>query len=822
MKLVISVIELARSSKIKIEKFKDDDTAVAFHTAAFVEHKDFSIAAKRLGLDETKLQTYIKEFVESGVNQVTISLDANRPATPKFRVRDEIGVAGSASLYDTFSEAIHASKDKQVIEWDCNFWACNLDIDFDKEYTPPPNQLINFITTVSPQPSMYWISRSGGCHLIYQAMGIFSAEELASIAAYQFTKRFPCHPPEFLHRSRNAPGEIHTVVADCNTDAIRSLLTDVSETDPVEYLANRGWSVGMRLPHTECPVNPHQRAEGNSPPVVIKENGIHCYVCERDEIRLGSRRPGIFSYAALMGNRVTTQISNCVKQFVHYGHAKHVLGSKVKSESMSRLIFSCLLKMQHGEDARVPLVFTAGEPNGLVRHSGYWCDSRGDVVALDKNSAILKQLPHCLKLSNDGTIYQDDVAREWLSQTVDQSVRGYYSVMSLRGIQFSQFQLLPSDKVYTVLNSDILAPVDMEKRRPRYLPQSARMRTADAWKILDKYFPKIDQKLIELLLVGRGCVEHRSGLPPMVFISGITGSGKTSHPQIAAAIAGDTMADVKFKRDTSKFDNALFTAKKTSSFFVFDEVFKFARAEGYTDVAAMEQLLGFTPNRQVYLIYVGTVCIGDLPLYIFCDTQIPVDVSCHEQIGRRMFTHHLATVLRWEPTMNEYGINEPRFLRSRGPDELIDAANAILSDVIDRHFTCPATDFAEVATSLGFKRLRDSEQVDERRKLIADFYVAVCNAPDIRDANDLKRWSREGFKIGRSDQRCPLYDAFISLQTEQESETILCRILEESDLQTILRLSEPCTVEIRKHGSKYAFRFAAVKSKKTNKDLAIC
>jgi hypothetical protein len=823
MKLVASKLELARSEKIRVDKFRRDGSLIVFYTGKFLEHTDYRAASSRLGVDEAIISQLIDSMFRAGKGN-EYQLDSSIEPKPKYRVRAETGSGKRASIHDDFDEALQyaTAGGETVIEWAGKYWTCIVDLDFDDDdLKPDGDTLLAFAATIRPSPAYYWLSKSGGLHMVYYADAIYSAEELASVAGYHFRRRYPNGGIEFLHRTRTPPGEYETCIPDTDTGVLKSLLLESTDTDCRAWLEERGWEPGQRHPHTDCPVNPSERAKKNTPPVVVFEDHIFCYICQRDGKCCGARQSGWFPIAALAGGRVNSQIATCVKNYVHWGHAKHVINAQINDEQVGRLVYSTLLKMQHGDDPRIALVFTAGEPNGLVRYDGFWCDYHGKPVNIEKGSAILRQLPHCNVANVNGTISPDHVACDWLTQNTDQSVRGYIPVTPIRGIMLTQFQTLPANKVFTVLNLPELSGEDMQTRRPVYVAANHRGDVDKAWEVLETILPGLDRKLIELLLVGRGCVEHRSGLPPMLFITGPTGSGKTSHMLVAAAIAGDRVSTVKLSRDADRFYNSILMAKQQGGFVFFDEFFKHAKQSGQTDVEAMENLLAFTGDNLVYLIYIGAVPLGQLPLFIWADTEIPQDVQAHEQIGRRVFHYHLNGELSWESTLAEHGIGEPGNLRLYGTKEVVAACNTILSHVIETYFTTPVTDFAEVAESLEIKRLRDSEAVEDKYTLIRELFQAVCDAPAITDASDKKRWSKNGFRVANMTGACKLYDAFEQCQTDAEKGTIACSMVGETDLVRALGFKYPAKLEVKKHGAKLAVRFVSLDDKYSNRGLIL-
>lgn len=814
MRIVIEQLTLPRTTKIKATKFDREGRLLGEFSGHFIEPKDYEGASKRLGVSEDLLRFALTQYRISEPKTYTQDIET-RPSKPMFRVREENGTRLSAKVFTDFTEALKDASPTQVIEWDNTTWIVNLDIDFPRD-APTATQLMRFIETLNPSPEKYWQSRSGvGAHLIYHAENVFDADELAAIAAYNIQRRFPNCRCEFLSRTRAVPAtsELFTQTQSANPDVLRTLLSTFSDVDIQAFLDSRGWVTGQRLPHSECPVNPSDKAKSNTPPVVIHADCVYCYVCNANGIRSGSSIAGRFPFAALSGRRVNTQISRCIEHFVHYGHARHVIRSKVDGENLARKVYSALLKLRYGDDARISAVFTAGEPYGLIRYQGYWTDNQGSLVEMTRTSPILKSLPHTQKVLGNGSVESVPIKIEWLAQAVDLSPVGYFPLVPIYGIQISQFQELPEDKLYSVQITPALLPEQHERVRPKYVPVPERIDMDTAWATLEAVFPGLCRELITCLIAARGCAEHRAGLPPMLFITGPTGTGKTTHIDIASAIVGDTNAKVYLNDERDRFMNQIVQSKRQSGFVNIDEVFKFGSQAKMKPIEAMESILSFTETSKVYIIHVGGVTFGHLPAFVFTDTDIPIEVRQHEQIARRVFEYKLYSTVEWERTLSESGINETKYLRTNGGEEMVSACDAILSEVIDSFFLTPATDFATVCEALGIKRLRDSVEMGERNDMILELFNAVCAAKDMTEPTDKHRFPK-GSKVAVMHDTDKIYRAFMECQTTQERGSLECRMIKGADLMQVLKLKCPATLEIRKHGNKIGLRFIAVSDAK--------
>lgn len=285
---------------------------------------------------------------------------------------------------------------QDVVEWDANTHYCVLDLDFHDNNAPACNDLYAAAAALRPTPQQYWLSRSCGLHAIYMSIDPFTAVELAAVAAYQLQRRFPEARIEFLSRTRAYPAGTTPVVCtpDASMHGANPLLMRHDAIDATHYLETNDYAIGHRYPHTLCPVNPHERAVTNTPPVCVRESGIHCYICEADGIYRGSQHPGFFPYYSLLGTQHESVLATCIDNYAHWGHAQHVMQQTIRDPFHARHLYAALLKARHGEDERIPSVFTAGEPLGIVRQDGYWATHDGSILDLTGDNALIHSLPH--------------------------------------------------------------------------------------------------------------------------------------------------------------------------------------------------------------------------------------------------------------------------------------------------------------------------------------------------------------------------------------------------------------------------------------------
>ena len=786
--MIVSVKEAAntRSNKLEVTTRDYADKQLGYAAGAFLTDADYGKAARATGCGAPLLRDLVAQYRST---KRDVSHDTNATPATTFRVR--AATSADVVAYNVFDAALTAAGPHGVVEWDTTDHYCVLDMDFHGDTRVPQcTELTLAASGLLPTPQSYWLSRNCGLHAVYAAIAPFTAVELAAVAAYQLQRRFPEARIEFLSRTRGTPDG--AVPAQCDPNAsmhgANPLLMRHDAVDAAQYLADCNYEIGARYDHTHCPVNPHARAPGNSPPVCVRTDSIQCYICQADGVYRGSGQPGHFPYHALLGTHDETVLASCVNSCTHWGHAQYVMQATIRDSFHGRTLYSALLKARHGEDARLQTVFTAGEPYGVVRHDGFWCDYSGTPLVFDGASPIICSLPYATNA----------VAAAWLVQPVDLSPGGYPAIHPVRGIALTQNQARSGSRILSVIPSNLQPAC-----RPDYLPAQRRGDVEAAWKLVESVFPKLNRQLLTLLIAGAGCVEQRAGLPPMLLLRGPTGVGKTSHVELAAAIVGENTNLVRYNKDMDRYYNGIMRAKQSGRYVLFDEFFKTAGQANTDPVTAMETLLSFNESSSMYMIHVGSVPMGALPFFVWTDTDIPHEVLTHAQIGRRVHTCRLHHSLDWNVTLPAAGLHRISQFRALGRCYAT-ACDAIVSDVMDRFFTGPATEFAVVAADLGFSRLQDSDAALERAGMIRTLYTAWVAAPPIADANALRRWSKTGYRLCDG----ALRTAFEALQTTEELNTTKCYTLDQTVLQPVLQLTTPTKCERSKpHGRAFAIRF---------------
>jgi hypothetical protein len=781
--------------------------------------------ASLLGIEVELLMRYAKQFIALADQNTERPLTEQyaveaAPPAPRtmFRLRGE--VSSLTTAFPDFHAALAAALETSdtVIEWDDLDAAAAVDVDY--SVRPDAAMLQRAAECVSPRPSYVWVTKSGGLRLVYLATDSTGAECLAGLGVLSIGGLLdpPASKIELKTRTRRPPGEYARCEQTADLNGIAALYSgeSVGADAIAQWLEEHQYVPGNRYPHTRCPVNPYPAGEGNSPPVVCGDNHLKCYICERDGTRRGSRDPGYFPIAALACGGGGLHLRRCVANFTHWAHARYVIAAlrPELSEPVARAVYRAALVARHGVDARTPGVFsTLANVNGIMRMAGYWATANAEPLVLDKNSAVLARLPSCQYLDEEaGTLATDRGRVELLSQNIDLTENGYPPVTTIWGTRVTRFLTLSDKRVYVTLSTETLRNEEMQWRRPRYIPLSKRGAVEEAWRTLERIYPGVDRNAVTLLIAAKGCIESAIGLPPMVFFSGPSGAGKSSTIALAAGICGDRVTRVIYNPNTDRFFSGIRSARSKGSFANFDEFIKHARSAGKTPDQAMEVLLALDPATETHLLYVGPVPLGDLPVFTWTDTAVPPEIQRHQQIGRRM--HHVPLLRRvyWDRSLRDHGITDPGSIRSQGGAGLLDAANVILSDVMDDHFR-ETRDFASIAADLGVRPLQDSDLAREKEEMIRQLFSAVCSGKDAAS----NRWPGRGWIFFRLNEDSPVAAIWRALADDRDP--LQCRAVDETDLATVLGLSTACKVERRKHGFDMVVRFVSHEGDRVNGEL---
>ncbi len=677
----------------------------------------------RLCLDKGEGEYTIPEAVVEALVEAVVHVRGKSETEDKARSYPNIESAlGDGALQSA----------EPLIFWDGLDRLCAVDADFHAfpyDKRPTVETLQGRLVSIAPAPSLCWVTHGRGLRLIYKAQGIYLANELAAVALARLLQLEPLATGELKSSTRHplypdADGRTCSAVdrreqsTDCR--AITGWYEGRAEADSEdvkEWLEDHGYEIGARLTHDRCPVDPATPSHGV--PVSVYDNGIFCYGCAGHGVRRGARSPGWFPYSVFLGNPSVSVISRCVENLVHWEHARFILAAHHRlPESVLRGAYSAMLKGKHGNDLRIPGVFQAGRD--VVRYSRFWGTLEGESFKESRCDAIIAKLP-ATQYVGDGGLKIDGERVARLLQPTSLERYGYPHLRPVWGLP-----------IYSQHN-DPKYPYEIEMFKgpglpPTYRRADQRISEVDAWARMQEAFPGINRNAIKLLIAAKGCAEADGTFPPFVFITGPTASAKSTSVVVAAAICGDRVHGIPSISDDQRIRAAISEAKNSGTFAVFNEAVKEGKKAKLGKAEMMEFVLGLTPDSVSHKMYVGPVEMGNLPVLVFTDTGLPQEVKEHGQLARRFVHVHLWTKVDWHASMRATGMGKAEWLRLGGRS-YVEAADTILSCVIDEFFTSPAT-FEEIAKKLGFGLLSDSDAAKMQEQELIQFHELVTAAPE--------------------------------------------------------------------------------------------
>lgn len=735
------------------------ETGIHF-ASAFASGAAAKKAAERFGVPATWVDEIVGKYRKTGEASYTYTppdpvAHATATAT-RFKVRDLASPDSAAVEFASFADALAAGRDGQVIRWDDRTAVACLDYDWHNGDAPPAN-VIDYAYHANPAPSYAWVTRSGGLRLVYLRHGSTGADVLAAVAAYSLVARLPDRSPELKNETRTPPGEYRTLAGGCDLDHIRATFSEkeVDESARDEYLDERGLALGQRLPHSHCVID-SSRASNSPNPVTITETGIRCYSCEA---HLGN---GFRSWASLLGNTVSTPLASVVRNRVHWEHARYILAEHMPrlGEGLREAWYKAALTVYHGTDVDIAAIFATRH---LVRFAGYWGTPSGEIRT--KVERTLARLPAVLNAA--GEIVPE--RHEAFQDTPSISHYGYYPLRRVFGMKTSTRRVrLPND------DRPILEIFD-PSNRPTWVPDRDRMSPADAWATLETAYPGVDRGLVELYAFAKMIVELGSAtMPPMFLLEGVSSSGKTSTPKLAAAILGDRCGSLFPNRDDARTAMSLFKVLAEGTFVTCDEVVKTARKFRLEPRSHLDFLLQITPETTIDVKYLNPVSLSTVPVLTVTDTEFDDEILGDVQLGRRLFYADLGTERRdWKSSTAAAGLVTTFAVRS--VELYRHAADSLLCHWVDKYFSSPfygdVMSIDDVAADLGVGRLESRPASDTK----AEYMRSLFNAwVEYRPTETLRKHRTPGpdYKTFKVDpDSSPLAEAWSQLHDDGDPMT---------------------------------------------------
>jgi hypothetical protein len=498
-------------------------------------------------------------------------------------------------------------------------------------------------------------------------------------------------------------------------------------------------------------------------------------------------------------------LETLVRNLTHWTHAAIILEQLLGLRGrLARLAYSAALKAFHGaDDPRIGVVFVAGAD--MVRQLGRWTSADGAVTyprTIDTTVSRLPAVQYRVETEDGPAVRVDAEKVERFTKTqTDLSPYGYPPV-----------QVIPGVRVYSHHNAidgrcTLAVPAAEYRQRPdlapRYVPAPQRMPLDEAWAVLENVFPGLRRDYLQLCLAAAGCAEVSRGQPYYILTTGPSGSAKSTTPRLAAGILGVQPRAIAWTPSPERWHQALAEAADVTSLVTCNEYLKLAMRQGMTAKQALDPFLELEVGVAAHRLYVGPVPLTKLPGLIVTDIRAPADISDDRQIGRRFVYVHLTSRVEWNGPCQAAGFGDAARLRHGGP-HLVQAANAVLSHVIDAQFSWPQS-LAVIAQQLGFPMLENADLGSGTQDLI-ELFVAVCRAqpPLLGDAT---RFSGPGWKVVTRGSETDLARAW---EKVCDSGWVSSRRCESEDWAHALQadVAGEVVCDIRAHGqSKVGIRF---------------
>ncbi|VTT98865.1 unnamed protein product [Gemmataceae bacterium] len=627
----------------------------------------------------------------------------------------------------------------------------------------------------------HWRTHGGGTRLVFTRRDRLTAGELAAVARVharrllrglhgvtgieiKSTSAHPAYPRATPGGELRCSAPVWLTPADVNLRAIAAdLLGAPSEADPeaaAECREERGWTLGGRYQHPECPFDPspsgHDAVEA-SRPVVVLDEGVWCHKCARftpyaQLVEPEKRRPG-----------KDCPLRQCVRGMAHFTHARHVLAhhAGVTNERDARLLYGALLKLWHlygprelddlQTEATLKLIndaATCNVPVVWVAGCGWVSSNTGNPARPESVTKLLPTLPAVKYVGDEGEVGTSARTLAALLSDDDAAAAaaGYPPLRPIRGVDFFG-QVGDPDVPGTPF---VLAP----GRTPfKYRRREERERVehvgCSAWELVERQFPGINRGYLKLCIAGPGYTQ-RAGITENVAVNvtGVSGSGKTTTAELGADMAGVTCTSAKLKADEDKLARAAATA--AGGVLVLDEVAK----AGLSGDELLSRLQSIKVGAEYHALYRGSARLTAVPFVVLADTQMPRVVQEEIQLRRRLVGVALGAgrvtgkaAPDWNSTSGGVtGWRERGPLRYSLPGLGAMIADCVVSEVVDEvRALGPGATFVDYARTLGFGLLSDAtaDEVDHDAPFRALFDAVLATDP----VKDSKKFQGKGWVV---------------------------------------------------------------------------
>lgn len=501
----------------------------------------------------------------------------------------------------------------------------------------------------------------------------------------------------------------------------------ISHAQRDAFLAKNGWTMGKRLPHSACPIDP-VHISGDSSPVAVLDKGLFCHSCQ------GRHGNGFTAYAKLIATGTTmapkADIADSARNYVPFSHVKIVMASTIpllsntkeqdrkKIDEMARWAYSAIVKQVHrGISIMSDIYQRIFTDNPFCRGNGLWLRRDtlrplGKEILADtaKEFSSARCVPDAAPLLSLPSQMKVELHRQ------DGDIPGFQIINPVFGspVHFHHNRVTDSGV--------IRATPERRRDSMRYLSTEQRMSAADQEAMITSLYHGYNVNYSKLLICAKGCGERGFGDIPYVRVRGVSGSQKTGNVMVTGSAVGETINNLRAQKDDN-YGEAIGASALSGSMIFGDEMMK--GIGPWTMSRLRPLILSITRTYTFRGVYIGTRTIDFNSAFILADTDIPPGLHEDEQFIRRFID---VCLLDRVPDWKKTGIDWSSYWNHTA--DMRRAFESMYSDLIDTYFYDGATmSFQEIAGDLGFNTVEETllktENGQQVQQAVIDFFWAV-------------------------------------------------------------------------------------------------
>ena len=702
--------------------------------------------------------------------------------------------------FETFKEVLEKSRPGQEISWPKSCDIRVVDVDWHGSKKPPDKAIRKIVAQCPVTPCFWWISGGGGIHLVYERLRSLSAGDWSAISALYFLNKTDCTGVEILNHTASPPSKYMSQKQKGDLSYISRWL-DSGGIDPNqidEYLKRRGWWIGLRLPHIQCPFDPRSNAREDIP-IKVQKDGMYCWVCGR-----------LQPWSKILGVESVNRLKGFVKARVPWSNVepylKHIFGTRAKTSVLrSTYRVALIAEFGVGHPFINPVIYA--DPYLLRASGGQWLSSTTLEPQTDKLELAFRKLPCCQdalfdnekkewKVKNNSILLRNHIARK-------HKLKDWPEYRPQSGAPLYHFGNPPIDGVLRIERPDV--------RVPQYRVKTDRMNMEEAWAYIESQFPGVSRLYLETLLLLRGVAESGQVLAPILFVDGPSGAGKTITAKIAGEIIGgnSVIAMPHLKPSPDLIQRAIGEhLERGCDWLILDEFGKGLSINGQQRIS---NAVLITDKELIFTaLYRGQVRVPFNAPIILTNTAIPEFFTQDHQIARRILYISLDhKVQDWRKTA---GSVDGWRLRSKRNQE---ACETIYSFFADKFANL---DLLSVLKSIKIPTVLEKFPPEENKALraVKYFFELVCTLP----APKTGHWKgRKGWRtmpkgkvvLAEGERPTPAQELALAWYhiRDQETPYSIPRAISGLDLAKEFKLKCPAELKIEPHGNQIAFRFVS-------------